>query len=180
MAKRTADAAFLPDPSTYAPVTMTTVSSSISSGPVVSSNISTAPVPMRGGLRARGVRGGRAPFSVPGHAPAYQRSAVSAATVPTSSIVVPPAQYQQRQNATNDAARGGTGGYPNTYNTNISTTTASGTHTNTGLSVPTAKSALSEEQIRKKKARVTLRTGGGEVWEDPTLAEWDPSKYSTL
>jgi cell division septation protein DedD len=30
----------------------------------------------------------------------------------------------------------------------------------------------------KKKKKKALRAAGGEVWEDPTLQEWDPSKSS--
>ncbi|RKP23328.1 hypothetical protein SYNPS1DRAFT_11350, partial [Syncephalis pseudoplumigaleata] len=30
---------------------------------------------------------------------------------------------------------------------------------------------------KAKKARTTLRVAGGEVWEDPTLAEWDENDF---
>ena len=46
----------------------------------------------------------------------------------------------------------------------------------TAYSTPGAAAAAAKEGKTKKKKNV-VRAAGGEVWEDPTLAEWDDSKY---
>ncbi|KAI7862988.1 hypothetical protein BDF14DRAFT_1734922 [Spinellus fusiger] len=40
-----------------------------------------------------------------------------------------------------------------------------------------AASSVAEEARRRAKKKVAVRSAGGEVWEDPSLADWDDNDY---
>jgi hypothetical protein len=47
-----------------------------------------------------------------------------------------------------------------------------------GPSIPGSSSSSPSAGVSKRPKKI-LRAAGGEVWEDPTLAEWDPSECTS-
>ena len=47
----------------------------------------------------------------------------------------------------------------------------------TGTGEHSGVSNINKQQSSKKKQKTIIRAAGGEVWEDPTLLEWDLSKF---
>ena len=46
-----------------------------------------------------------------------------------------------------------------------------------GINAP-AHASISDDTVKKiKKSKKIVRTGGGQVWEDPSLKEWDPNDF---
>ena len=46
-----------------------------------------------------------------------------------------------------------------------------------GTSEQPGMNSGNKQQSSKKKQKTIIRAAGGEVWEDPTLLEWDLSMY---
>lgn len=77
-------------------------------------------------------------------------------------------------------ATSGSGGVKRDVSGNTIKPGQAGSHGQQATNKPNKKLKESHQSAEAEKKNKIVRAGGGQVWEDPSLAEWDPGNNKTI